>query len=428
MKTRIILFLFLSLAVFFQFCKKSDTTTPTTGNVAGTITDAGTGSDLANARLIVFNANTNSPSGNSVVTGSDGKYIFTLAPGSYYLKIYRQGYLNIPALGSAVPFTITPGSTLTNNYSMYASTVTNAGWISGKVTSSGNAVANVLVVAVNSSNSAIFSSSISDGSGNYTIFNLPAGTYNVQGWIAGYNSSATTGVITTTNTETANVNLTLTAGASGVVTGTVTFLATANKEVDVELINPYTKETIPGLSAMTSSYNYTISNVPNGTYISTASFQNDGVVMDPDWIAKNGIPMVTVNNNSAIRNFSVTGAVALISPTNAMASTVPLATSATPTFSWTAYPSTSDYVIEVMNSSGTVIWGGFSSNFTVKNTPYIPSSQTSILFNSDGTATQTLHIGNVYRWRVYASKNSVTVPPFTLISVSEDQQGLIVIQ
>jgi hypothetical protein len=428
MKIKLMLLSFLSVAIMSQSCKKSDNTATTTGTVSGTITVASSGAAIAGARIIVFNANNNSPEGNSFVTGSDGKYSIALAPGSYYLKIYSQGYLNIPALGSAVAFTISVGATVTNNYAMYPSLLVSPGMLSGKVTSSGNAVANVLVTAVNGGNSTIFSSSITDASGNYTIYNLPAGSYNVQGWIAGYNSAATTGVAVVANTETANVNLALTAGATGQVTGTVTFLATSNREVDVELLNPYTLETIPGLSVMTSSYNYGISNVPAGFYISTASFKNDGIVMDPDWIAKNGTPTITVTTSSVIRNFSVTGAVVLVSPTNAMASSIPVATTATPTFSWTAYPSSSDYVVEVMTASGKVIWGGFSSNFTVKNSPYIPSSQTSITYNSDATATEPLRVGNVYRWRIYASKNSVTVPPFTLISMSEDQQGLIIIQ
>ena len=148
--------------------------------------------------------------------------------------------------------------------------------------------------------------------------------------------------------------------------------------------------------------------------------------MDPDWIIKNGEPYVTVSGASVIRNFSITGALAVVSPSNAATTSEPLQVTGTaPTFSWTPYSSSDDYIIEVMNANGQVIWGGFSNNYTVKNIS-IPRSQTSIQFNSDGKATESLQPGNVYRWRVYTSKNDIKeVVGWKLISVSEEQLGLI---
>ncbi|GAC1423931.1 MAG: hypothetical protein NVS1B13_08970 [Flavisolibacter sp.] len=302
---------------------------------------------------------------------------------------------------------------------------TNIGMISGKVNSStGIALPGVLVVAHSGSNGY---SSISDNNGNYTIFNVPANSYNVKGFNASYNSdSINVNVVSTVNSSGSNV--TLSPGASGSVTGTVTFLATANKDVDVSLINPFTKETIPGLSTMTSAGSYTIYNVPNGDYIARASFRNDTIVMDPDWLLKNGQPTVTVSGVAATRNFSVTNSVILSDPTNSPSSTVPLKISGTsPTFTWGPYPSTNDYVIEVSDKNGNVIWGGFSGSGTATTRNFtIPSSQTNIVYNSNNTATQPLQAGNVYRWRIFACKNVTGSPSWKLISVSEDQMGLII--
>ncbi|HEY0635412.1 MAG TPA: carboxypeptidase regulatory-like domain-containing protein, partial [Gammaproteobacteria bacterium] len=77
-----------------------------------------------------------------------------------------------------------------------------------------------------------------------------------------------------------------------------------------------------------------------------------------------------------------------------------------------------------------VIWGGFSGSYdaTLKNI-VIPAAETSIVFNTDYTATSALLPGHVYRWRIYASKDDVKeATGWKLISVSEDQQGLFKIE
>ncbi len=126
------------------------------------------------------------------------------------------------------------------------------------------------------------------------------------------------------------------------------------------------------------------------------------------------------------RDFSVTGGVSLASPTNAMASTLPVDVKASGlTFTWSQYASADNYVIEVTNQSGRVIWGGFSNNWTTRNM-LLPKTQTSVAFNSDGTATEQLVVGKVYRWKVYVSKDdSREALGWKLISASEDQQGMV---
>jgi len=423
-KTTLPIIIFLGLFLS-QACKKSGSPSNSgaKGTLSGSITSSSSQS-VSGASIIVFNANTNLPVGN-VSTSSNGSYTIQLDSGSYYVKVYAQGYQSIPLPGlSAVPFTVAANNTTTISYQMNVMQVTNAGLISGKVvSSSGSPLSGVLVVA---HSGAAGYSSVSDNNGNYTIYNVPANSYSVQGFIATYNSDSV-GVSVITGSTPVNANLHLTAGAPGAVTGMVTFLATANKEVDVSLINPYTRESIPGLSTMTAGGSYTLSNVPNGNYIARATFRNDTLVMDPDWILKNGQPTVVVAGSSATRNFSVTGSVLLNSPSNAPATTVPLKISGTtPTFTWTAYPSTSDYAVEVSDENGNIIWGGFNgSGASITRNVTVPSSQTSIVYNSDNSAKQPLQAGHYYRWRIYACKNVTGTPSWKLISVSEDQMGLI---
>jgi hypothetical protein len=134
-----------------------------------------------------------------------------------------------------------------------------------------------------------------------------------------------------------------------------------------------------------------------------------------------------VSGGTVTRDFSVTDAVELVSPTNLPTSTQPVTVDSVPVFSWASYPSASHYVVEVSNAKGTVIWGGFAENWTIRKV-LVPSSQTSIVFNADTSATELLVPGKVYHWKVYASKDSNQDPlGWILISQSEEQMGLITI-
>lgn len=408
-------------------CSKDDEPAPTTGTLSGTVIDATSSLALADVLIIVFDANTNSPTGSTVVSAADGTYSAELDPGSYFIKATKQGYENVPPTGfSAVPFEIVLGQITTNDVEMFASSVTNGGYITGKVTDGTNGVAGTLVVAEMGGEGY---SSITNSDGIYSIYNMPAATYDVKAWISGY-SSETVSATVSGGAETANIDIVLTLGSAGSVTGNITILSGSNKDVDVSLTHPVTKETIPGLTVTTTNLSYEMVDVPDGQYLFRATFENDDKVMDPDWIVKNGEPYVTVSG-ATIMNFSITDAVLLISPTNGSTTTQPLeVVSTTPTFEWTDYPQTSSYVIEVTDSNGKVIWGGFSTDFTTKNID-IPKSVTSITFGDTtyGNApVEDLVSGQIYRWRVYASFDVSSTGGWKLLSVSEDQRGLIKIQ
>jgi hypothetical protein len=412
--------LFFILCTFiFAACKKKHeepVPQPTTGILSGKISNS-SGVGINGAQVIVFNANTNTPVA-VITTGITGSYSIELPIGTYFVKVYSQGNQSVPPLGlPAIPFTISGGLTTTHDVQMVASTITNAGSISGKVTVSAVGKSGVLVVAhVGMSGY----SSISDANGTYNIFNVPANSgYVVNAYVIGFNSDSTQNVTVNSGQNTANIDLHLTGGASGIVSGAITFLATANKQVDVSLANPYTRESIPGLSTRTNGQNYTLTNVPSGFYLARASYGNDTIVIDPDWIFKFGIPYVTVNGGSVSRDFSVTDAVILNSPTNSPTFIFPVSSGASPTFTWSAYPSTSQYALELTDESGTVIWGGFTGSGTTL-APVKATTTTSFVY--DGAA---LSSGSVYQWKVYALKATTTAPYFKFISASEDQMGLI---
>ncbi len=416
-------------------CHKNDEA-PSVGKVAGKVTDLSSGSALSEATVILFDASNSNPVMN-VKTNSTGDYSIDIAPGSYFLKFYRQGYDAVPPRGvEPIMFSVEIGITSTQNAQMSASKVTNGGSISGKVSVGTVGKAGVLVIAEVTGSAY---SAISDKDGNYTIFNVPAASYQVKGYLANF-SSASVNASVTASTATTNINVALTEGVSGQFSGTFkvisqTTIATPPTVMDISLVHPITKEVIPGLSqsvTYSSSLSYSFTKVPDGNYVIRASYANDYIVIDPDYVTKFGDYKVSFANGTpapATVDIVATSAVILTAPTNAMSTTVPVEATSPVTFQWSAYASTSDYVIEVMDvSSGTIIWGGFSNtNGVVTKNIIIPSSQTSIAFNSDGKATAQLTSGKVYRWRVYASKNNVQTG-WNLIAASEDQMGLIKIK
>lgn len=412
----------LGMTLLYGCSDDDGPTPPATGILRGTVTDISSGQALPGARVIVSDAGTNMSLG-ALTTGSDGAYGAELPPGNYTVKVSRQGYDPAPPRDiSPYPVTVVAGQTTGFSVHLSPSSVVGGGAISGRVTNGTHGVAGVLVAA--ESGSAGYSS-LTDGNGYYWIFNVLPDTYMVKAQAAQLVSSVAS-VVVPASSQVSNVNMTVTLTATGAVSGHVTFLATTNSDVDVTLLNPLSGEPVPGLTAPALGLDYMIATVPPGRYLARASFNNDGKVMDPDWIVKNGQPYVTVGSDTIDRDFSLTGAVDVLAPTNPASSLWPVDVQGTrPVLSWSAYASADDYVVEVTDQNGRVLWGGFSDNWTVRKV-VIPRTSTSVEYNADATATEELRSGRVYRWRVYASKNDSREPTgWKLISASEEQRGLI---
>ena len=145
--------------------------------------------------------------------------------------------------------------------------------------------------------------------------------------------------------------------------------------------------------------------------------------MDPDHIAKNGLPEITFADVDQIQDFSVTGPITITDPTNAASPVVPeVVNTDEPTFTWIKYPQGKEYIIEVFDNQGNTIWGGFDATGVVQH-PQIDAQQTSAVFNFDGTAATLLQDGETYRWKIYTDDDA-TLNVQTLLSSSEDQMGL----
>jgi hypothetical protein len=176
MKTRSIFsipisFFAIALIAFtLSNCSKDDPQPVTKGKISGKVTDFATNLALSEASVIAFDAATHTPVITAKTNGS-GDYSIDVAEGTYFLKFYKQGYESVPPLGiESVPFMVTVGQTSTQPAEMSASLITNAGYISGKVSVGTTAKSGVLVIA--EGNGSAYSA-ISDKDGNYTIFNVP---------------------------------------------------------------------------------------------------------------------------------------------------------------------------------------------------------------------------------------------------------------
>jgi len=399
------------------------------GTLALGVTDSATSESVNGASVAVYDAS------NIVVTkGStdrNGEFIYSLSSGTYSIYVDAQDYMSVPPDGhDAIPFEITSDQTTTQSVALneHPSSGTT-GQISGNVMTPSpdlNGISGVLVVAKDA-NQNLTASTITGPDGVYMLYNVLPGIYTLEVYLAGYREVS--------NPVDADVNAGEVYEANDVIMsehsnadlyGHVSFLAVVNGVVDITLIHPDTLDTIPGLSTYNDSNNtYRLEGVPPGTFIAWASFSNDGYVMDPDSISKHGLPQIsfTVRSTDQQQDFEVTDAVIIVAPTNDADLVVPVeVNTSTPTFTWEKYPSAKEYVIEVFNSNGETIWGGFDANGIVRH-PQISQNETSAVFNFDGSATAQLQDGQTYRWKIYADDDDA-LGVQNLISSSEYQMGL----
>jgi hypothetical protein len=394
----------------------------TTGTLTAVILSAVNSSVISNANVVLYNADNNE----AVLrksTDTNGECSFECDPGNYFIRVSAQGYQSSPPENNTpIPFAIDKGESLNREYLLNPMDVSQPGQISGFVDP---VINNVLIVAEETDGSRY--STVTGPDGYFTLFNLPYGGYSLLAFKAGYEAESVVEKVLSSGTPSASATISLKEVTGAVLKGKVTFLASENWFVDISLVDPATFSAVPGLSTMsdTSGNDYEINMIPSGTFLAWASFQNDGYVMDPDWIFKNpGVLEVTFTDGDTVDlNFSVTDAVIIHSPTNPSDSVYAVvADSTTPTFNWEPYPSAKEYIIEVRKMNGDIIWGGFDQDGSI-NHHKIGAQESSILFNFDGTASETLITGEIYQWKVYADDdrdNGVQ----TLISSSEDLLGL----
>ena len=398
------------------------------GTLSVSVKDATDNTAINNASFAVYDSsNVLVTSG---LTGVNGEFEYSLSQGTYSIMVAAQDYLPVPPSNQdAVPLEIIAGQTTTQNVALDKHPdAGNTGQISGSILTSGsNGVPGVLVIAKDATQN-LAVSGITDQNGDYVLYNVMPGSYTIEVYLAEYrevSDPVTVEVVADGSHEADAIEMAVHANAD--LYGQVTFLAIVNGVVDITLVHPDTLDTIPGLSTQNdaNALTYRLNSVPPGTYIAWASFRNDEYVMDPDSIRKFGLPQVTFTADSADleQSFDVTGAVSITDPTNEWDLVVPeVVNSATPTFAWESCPSAKEYIIEVFNSTGETIWGGFDASDVVQHTQ-IDQHATSAVFNFDGSATAELQDGDTYRWKIFADFDDAQNVQ-GLISSSEDQMGL----
>jgi hypothetical protein len=377
---------------------------------------------IVNANVVLYNANTGE-SVSRTFSGNDGIAKFeNFSAGNFYSRISAQGFNEVPqGTVSPVPFSVSSGQTFSQTYYMDALQGT-FGKIEGAVTPN---LSGFLIVATSAGMNAEYHT-YSGPDGYFVLFNVPYNSYEVDAIKSGYQSANQPQVTLSSSSSSATVQINVNQITGSTLTGKVTFLAAQNGIVDISLLDKISHSVVNGLTVMIdTSRNYTISNIPAGEYIAWASYENDNYVMDPDWIFKNpgALNVSFTTDTSKVRDFSVTDVINLVSPTNPANSITPdLADSVAPTFHWMAYPQTKEYIIEVRDINGNLVWGGFEENGEIRHAQ-IPKEWNSAEFNFDGSASSPLQPGNIYQWRIY-SDDDATPDVQTLLSSSEDLMGL----
>jgi hypothetical protein len=365
--------------------------------VRGAVTNLVSNSAIFGARVVALDAD-GSPISTVATTDGGGNYEMavelvrtsdgTPADADFTLRADAAGYQTFPS-GVRQPIPLSAGSTAGAQVAkslVIDTALTDIGLIpleagAGTASIHGNAevsavVPGVLVVAESSATEGF--TAIADRTGDYKIFNLPAGNYAVRGYTQGANY--TSDEVTLAEEEDASVDLALDEEPTGNVSGTVQIVdAPGGSMTSVILVVESTfDETLargeapPGLRAppppaapdVTGAYQ--IEGVPAGRYVVLAAFENDGLVRDPDLsIGGTSILHIQVPEGQAtnVEGFKVTAALEILSP----GASGPEAVTAAPTLSWVDDSSEDSYHISVFDTFGNVVWEADEQRHTGDN-------------------------------------------------------------
>lgn len=293
---------------------------------------------------------------------------------------------------------------------------------SGQVTGIGNGtnLAGLLVVA--SGESGTFTA-ITDLNGNYTLFNLPDGDYEVRAYGAGAQIGTSSVTIEGENVE--NIGLLEQDSATATVSGSIQIVngGGASATSVILVVEDTFNETAirgeaprglraPESGPVSVDGAFSIEGVPVGRYVVLAAYENDGLVRDPDTsIAGTDIVHIEVSAGDTTvdldESFKVTGALGIVGP----GAESPEAVSGAPTLEWEDDSSEEWYEVIVYDAFGIEIWSDLE----------VPSVS--------GSGTVTLEYGGplepgmYYQFRVTSWSQSGNSDPAPL-STSEELRGV----
>lgn len=386
---------------------------------------------IANARVVARDVSGAMASTDVAVTGADGAYRLTFPAsrkadgtptiGKFSLRADALGYATFPSglrvalpVDVGVPVKGADGAFVVKNAStdvgLDAIDAAGRGTVSGVVKA--NLPGGTLVVAGGASG-------IAGRDGAFTLYNVPAGSQEVRGYLQGLQLKPATASVTA-GAETKGVELLSDAGALATVSGDISFVNASSQVTSVVLVvkstfNPtIARGEVPkGLRVDVAGGKYSFANVPAGQYVVLAAFENDGLVRDPDTsIGGTATQEITVANGPvSVANFKVTGALDVVRP----GATGPEAVSGAPTFEWADDSSENGYEVVVYDTFGKEIW-------RKADIPSVKGAKTV----SQAYGGPALTAGMYYQFRALSWKTSGGGGAKTYLSMTEDLKGVFV--
>jgi len=212
---------------------------------------------------------------------------------------------------------------------------------------------------------------IADKSGNYTIFNVPAGSVTLRGYRQNVEIEPATVSVGATDLEAIDLAVVATGPeALATVSGSINIVNADGGSVTSVVLVPASVFNVvlergpvplglrdpPPPAVPSVSGGFTIAGVPSGTYKVLVAFENDLLVRDPDeGIAGTAIQEITVEAGTDIpvaESFKVTQALTIGGPGNE----APEEVEAVPTCSWVDDSSEDGYDVLVFDALGTIVW------------------------------------------------------------------------
>jgi hypothetical protein len=394
--------------------------------VQGRVFDLADDSAVAGARVVLLDPN-HAPLGQVAISADDGSYALRVpttrhADGTpiavqVTLRADAATFQSFPAgLREALPID-TAAAAPQDGRLVVASALTDVGLIALPAGAGDASIAGhvevpadgggVLVVAERGGHGA---SAIADAHGDFVLYNLAAGDYQVAAYAHG--SSWAPATVTLAAASEARVDLALDAGTLGVVAGTVQMVdggGAAATSVLLVVESTYDDSlgrgaTPPGLRVGQVSGSYQLDGVPAGHYVVLAAFENDGLVRDPDTSIGGTATVhieVTDGQTTTVDGFKITGALAIVGP----GADAPEAVTGAPTLRWQDDSSEDEYQVVVLDALGNTVWE--------QSVAGVSGGQPELVY-----AGPALDAGMYYQFRVTSLKMGVA------LSRSEDLRGV----
>jgi hypothetical protein len=359
----------------------------------GTIFDSASASPVEGAHVIAIDK-TGAAATDVAISGGAGEYELqvpvvrnpdgTLSEGTFTLRTAAPDYLPFPyGIRPAIPVdaaTATPvdevGWVLQNTSTEIALIILpeekrDRGSISGSIVVDEDDVSagGVLVVLEGATEDRTIG--FSDKSGDYTLFNVPEGNWEIHGYKA-FLQLDPAAVTLAAGEDKPGVDLIANDKSCGTVSGSINLVnAPGGSATSVVLVPESTfnetfvkGEVPPGLRAPSPPADpsitgaFTIEGVPDGRYVVLAAFENDILVRDPDpniagtQILHLQVPEGASYDITIASSFKVTEALVIVSP----GASEPELITGTPEFVWRDDSSETRYALVVYNAFGEEVW------------------------------------------------------------------------